>query len=576
MARKKKEENLSSTVKFSKKYNIAEKTINKIAKFLGEFWESELHENPYIIMRCDGFGFYRADVIAKKLGIENTDPRRVKAYVGNEADFNQDGSTLIEFDKMCKKTAKDLCMSASEISDIIIDNECEHYTLLNKRYGVYEQSSEKPEYVTSPQAYDCELWFCKTLKEIAHNFESYIEDDIVDNIIYGSGLNSDQESVVIKSLKSGITVLTGKAGSGKSYTARKILETLEAHKKSYVCLAPTGIASKVFKSSTGRECSTIHRRYYNEFKKDGEGIEADVLILEESGMYSIQHIDLIRRMLTKNVKQIIFIGDIYQLTPISQGCFLYSTIGMINNSRINGQVFELTKVMRTGAGSTIPKFASYLCGGADSSKLTEISDGDLEFKTIGNLPTGKQIENIMFNNGFEFENTYILSAMKVRDGGTDEINKYFQDKNKGSVVFKDNYNCFKIGDIVMQTKNNYDLKIFNGEKLTIIGESYGRIMCEKIEDGIMVTYDYDDVTNNIMLSYANTVHKTQGLTVENVIFVVSAGQSFMLNRNLLYTGVTRASKRLVILRDDGIIKQSSFKNLIDKRVTITRKFAKII
>lgn len=371
---------------------------------------------------------------------------------------------------------------------------------------------------------------------------------------------------------------------GKSYLVKVLLDLLDSHGMTYTLLTPTGIASFNLTEKTGRESQTIHRRYATDNR-----ITTDYVIIDEFGMCSCQHIDMLKYLVIDRTKtKPLFIGDKYQLPSISAGDFLSSIMNLLKCGKLKGNIFELTQIMRASNESYIPYLCNMFCGNnkfeapvMNKRDLKGVEFYDREVELFS------QIERIIKTKGWDWKETAVIMPQRKGENGCDAFNLYMQEKNKSEILYDDGYKVFKKNDMLMHIKNNTSLGIYNGELIEIL-DKYN---CKTIDDeGIPVEktfyrikrlydekildYDEDIVATQIMLSYANSVHKTQGATIKNVIFVGINDFSFMLSRNLTYVGLSRASENLVVICDKDAMVKASFKSLTDKRKTFLNLLCK--
>lgn len=574
----------------SKRYNLSLKALRKIAKYFGEEedWFERFCENPYLVMDIDGVGFKRADEYAKKIGFDMSSPLRVKACVKSTVEESSNGDTILDLTKVIKKISTDLCLSADFIVSVIL--ECgTSYILLDSQHRVLVRSDiEKgaiPLYITIPLWYRTERFVFNWAKALYKEKRHEMDYNILENILKkNSTLNKEQKYTVEHILDENFNLLIGSAGTGKSHLTKVLLDLMDAHGLTYVLLAPTGIASFNLSEKTEREVQTIHRRYA---RKDL--ITTDYVIIDEFGMCSCQHIDMLKELIVDmRVTKPLFIGDKYQLPSISAGDFLSSIMNLIRCGRLNGNIFELTQIMRASSESFIPYLCNMFCGTNrfDASVMNKTDLKGVEFyDRKPNL--FQQIDDLIKVKGWDIKETSIIMPQRKGENGCDAFNKYMQDKNESNILFYDGYRVFKKNDILMHIKNNTQLGIYNGELIELIDKA---VIVEPDDDGIpkektvyymrrlydgnIIEYDEDTVSSQVMLSYANSVHKVQGATIKNVIFVGINDFAFMLSRNLTYVGLSRASKNLAVICDKDSLVKASYKSLTDKRKTFLNLLCK--
>lgn len=561
-------------ISLARQYKISEKTLKKIKESYGggKDWFNKFKENPYKLMEVDGFSFKRADLYAEKLGFDMNSPIRVKACTQYIVEIESDGDTILNLATVVNKMAKELKLSSDYIKQcifeygdgyILLDYNCKSLTK-----DLVEQGN-LPMYITLPLWYNSEKFIFNWAKELNKTNTIKKDINIIERILEKNPTLNDQQKYTVKHFfDKNFNVLIGKSGSGKSYLTKVILDLLDAYGLTYTLLAPTGIASFNLTEKTGRKSQTIHRRYFME-----EEIETDYVIIDEFGMCGCQHIDMLNRLISlKDKTKPLFIGDKYQLPSISAGDFLASIMNLIRCNVLNGNIFELSKIMRASDETYIPYLCNMFCENNkfDSSIMNKNNLKGVEFFDRQS-DLFLQIEKIINDRKWNPKETGIIMPQRKGDFGCDNFNEYMQLKNNSEVIYEDDFKRFKKNDILMHIKNNSGLNIYNGELIEILDkkeeENEMIYYIKRLYDGKILKYDEDEVRNQIMLSYANTVHKSQGATIKNVIFIAISDFSFMLSRNLAYVGMSRASENLVVICDKDTLVKTSYKNLTDKRKT---------
>ena len=376
-----------------------------------------------------------------------------------------------------------------------------------------------------------------------------------------------------------------------------------------ILLCPTGVSAKVLTNFTGRQAYTLHR-YFLSMKGVGSSKPLDeeellqekeiqkmnelVYYCDECGMYSIVHFKMLcdnvlvpamnerEQFILENpnapkeeiprLPKLVFVGDTNQLNPISAGCFFRDILDLIKIGQIKANLTELTQIMRAKSDTYIPYICDKYC--VDYSPMEDTMYMNEE-PNVFMLPLSEELEtgdalgkfiyeymqemnSVDPNNPYNFENTTIMLPQKVGDKGTKKINEVLDTLYK-----KDNPKGKTIG---MVMKNNYDLMVFNGDRFRLDSkEVYEEHTYKDKETGkektkIIYKYTISMLDDNRLveftdgevdweLAYCSTVHKLQGCTSENVIFVASRTHTFMLTKQLVYTALSRASKTLTVLYD---------------------------
>ena len=547
-------------------------------------WIDRFKENPYLFMNVEGYGFKRCDNLAKKIDYDMQSPNRILAYVNVAVELNSNGSTIMKFIDIIEIIKKDLCINDVVKIIKVIMSEKGKFILLDikcKRLTVSEINKDKkvPEYITTNDWYYAEKFCYEWLKGLSKIQKIKTDCNITEKILdKNKTLNVKQKEIVEHIMDKNLNIIIGKAGTGKSYITKQILNILDSYGLSYCLLTPTGIASVNLKEKTGREVQTIHRRYYKRNKKgDVIPIKENYVIIDEIGMVGADHFKMLKELIPNKDKRVVFIGDTNQLPSISAGDFLSNIIKLVKRGKINGNLFKLDEIMRSSYETFVPYLCNMFC--EDNEFKKETLEGKMKnvIYVDREKDLSNQIDMIMKVNKWRFLNTAIILPQKVGYYGTNIINEYFQRNNDSEIIYKDKYKCFKKNDKLMHIKNNARLNMYNGEWIEIVDVEYGeteednsylvkRYGTETNKDNI-IHYSYEEISTEVMLAYAVTVHKCQGSTINNVIFVAIPEHQYMLTRELVYTGMSRTADNLVIIGEEQALEKSSFRKVSDKRKT---------
>lgn len=538
----------------------------KIEQYFGDHAARVLLADPYRLTEIDGIGFRRADEIAARLGITGNDERRVHAgicYALEEA-ANVEGHCCLPLDVLIKKASSKSILN-TWIEDVInvCDADIESGRLIADGMLIY-----------LPRYYEAETEVAERLKTLQqeHNIDTnqqeYVEID--------SKYNDRQREAIIMALVHNVMILTGGPGTGKTYTLKGMLRAFRERGLRCALCAPTGRAAKRMSEATGETAQTIHRllEYQNgKFNRNEDhALSEDVIICDESSMIDLM---LMRHLLraTMQGQRLILIGDVDQLPSVGAGHVLGDLIasGSIPTVR-------LTEIYRQQEGSYIIYNAREIINGR-MPYINNKESVDFFFDPIEKDNSGRTIEEIAAEevvglvsdrlpNKYPGEEIQVLCPMRKDDikTGVTNLNKMLQKAlNADGEPMDVGRGHFRQGDRVMQTKNNYQLEVFNGDIGVIEGMDYSRRKWYSA-DGEMhfyttetkemqVCYDtrrecvgYDDNSaDELELAYATTIHKSQGSEYDIVVIVLMQSAYYMLQRNLLYTAVTRARKRVVIV-----------------------------
>ncbi len=562
---------------FFQSYGITVNMAMKIYKKFGVNCINIVKDNPYILTEyISGIGFRTADSIAKSLGIEKDSLFRIKSgviYIINE--FCAIGNTFIPMDRLRDKGMKLLEINSEKfdegVYELIIDGKIKVEVVdnidavYNMSYLYLEMSVTRKIVELATTNYDK---LSLNVNEKINDFESKA------NI----KLANSQKEAIEGAFFNGIEVITGGPGTGKTTIINCIVSIFESLGLKVFMAAPTGRAAKRMAEATGREAKTIHRlleigsyseEEVDEIENETSAIECDVLIVDEASMVDISLMNALLKAMQVGTR-IIIVGDVDQLPSVGPGNVLRD---IIESDAV--KVVRLNEIFRQGQESMIVQNAHLINEGKMPILNTKNSDFYLERaadsevmleKIIGLVKTRLPKFNVEWDSVRDIQ---VLSPMRKGIMGIDNLNIQLQQvlnpksKDKDEVEIKDM--IFRVGDKVMQIKNNYTLKwsknnsseegkgVFNGDVgyITEINEDEDKItVC--FEDDKIVEYEESDL-DEITLAYAVTIHKSQGSEFPVVIMPMFMGPPLLMNRNLLYTGITRAKKLVVLVGNSKVV-----------------------
>ncbi|MGL5378641.1 SF1B family DNA helicase RecD2 [Clostridium sp.] len=545
----------------------------KIYKKYGAQARKVVEDNPYVL--CDdisGIGFITADRIAKSLGIENTSQFRVQSgirYVLNQ--FSSSGNTFMPKEKLIVEVSDVLMVSAKLVEENIYNSALEGKIKIEK-IGEIEGVFLLPYYY-------CELGVTNKIVTLSiENFRT-INSDVEFEIGAFEQKNKinfapSQREAILGAFESGIEIITGGPGTGKTTIIKAIIEIYENNGMKVLLAAPTGRAAKRMTESTGREAKTIHRllemgvsEEENSFFGKGESspLEGDVVIIDEASMIDI----MLMQNLLKAIKlgtRVIIVGDVDQLPSVGAGNVLKD---LIESNFI--KVVRLKDIFRQGKESMIVTNAHKINNGEMPELNKKQGDFFFEVKEEYDSIIYTVVDLInrrlpKFNSKWDkLKDIQILTPTRKGDLGVQNLNNRLQEiLNPESPTKKEKKlkeMIFREGDKVMQTKNNYSLKwlrikgngenegvgVFNGDMgfIESINESEKNFTVI-FDDERKVVYDYIYL-DELELAYAITIHKSQGSEFKVIIMPAFMGSPFLMNKNLLYTGITRAKELVVVV-----------------------------
>ena len=528
---------------------------------------AKVKENPYQLADdIWGIGFKTADSIASKMGYEKNDPRRCRSgilYALNE--LAEEGHVYAEPEQLVEAATKLLeaeetpvrqaLASMMEAKDVIADNDV----------------------VYLPPFYHAENGSAKRLQSLLAD-TSLSNSDIAAEPEAEYGVKSGgivydevQQAAIQKALDSKVMVLTGGPGTGKTTTTQGIIAAFKARHMSILLAAPTGRAAKRMTEATGMEAKTIHRLLeYNPmdgYKRNDENpLEGDALIVDECSMIDILLFYNLMKAIPSNMR-LILVGDIDQLPSVGAGNVLRD---IIDSQQI--PVVRLTRIFRQAQSSRIVMNAHAINAG----QFPNIKNGlDSDFFFINQEDADEMVkliiglvrERLPKKYGYPPKEIQVLTPMQRGTVGAGNLNIELQNalNPTGPSLARGGY-TFRQGDKVMQIRNNYDKNVFNGDIGYITAVDTNERTLTVTFDSRLVEYDITEL-DEIVLAYAVTIHKSQGSEFPVVVMPVTMKHFVMLQRNLIYTGITRAKKICVLVGTTKALAYAIKQNTVSKRNT---------
>lgn len=575
-------------------------TCMKIYDFFGSDSIRRIRENPYCLCTIPHIGFLTADKFAKNLKVEFNSPERIK-------------QGIYYFIRLRAQNQGDLFVYKKDIISNVPN--------FLSNYGAYKNDKNKPQITLGAikKALEELITEKKVIVEtnkdgkdcIYLSYYNRIENNIVEllkNIIEEKkppiGLSSQigefvinyekennfkfaekQKDAIYMSIGNGISLLTGGPGTGKTQTINSIIKcikTLKPHAVIELC-APTGKASKRMTELTGMEAKTIHRLIgLKGFDKEPEleTIIADFLVIDESSMIDAYVFCNLLKSIDSDTR-VLFVGDYEQLPSVGAGLILRD---LIKSERV--PTTTLTEIFRQAQESQIVMNSHKLIKGHKTTGLEPLtfdnSKKDFYFieksdRQLAQSYLIQSVENLINNQGYKLSDIQVLSPIKSGDLGVYDLNRLMQQKfnpphfNKGEIRVNE-ISVFRVNDKVIQTTNNYDLEVFNGEVGNILS-------IERDGDDFWIEVDFGDKTihydrlsaEELLLAYVITIHKSQGSEFPVVVMPIHSTHELMLNRNLIYTAWTRAKEKVVCVgtkkaldkaidKTDNTVRNSQIKN----------------
>ncbi len=563
---------------YLQKYGISVTLAAKIYRHYGEKVYRVMEENPYQLAdNIEGIGFKTADEIASRIGIHTDSDYRIRSglfYTLQQA--VGEGHIYLPQGVLLKRAGELLEVEIKDIEKYVMDLCIERKTVMKEIEGeirVYPAHYYYMELNTAKMLHDLDI-DCKMPEDMMEKRLKKVEEQ--ENI----SLDIMQHKAVIESIKHGLLVLTGGPGTGKTTTINTMIQFFEREGMSILLAAPTGRAAKRMTEATGYEAQTIHRLLevngnpeeegnVNGFMRNRENpLEADVIIIDEMSMVDLP---LMHALLSAVIPgtRLILVGDVNQLPSVGPGSVLKDIIA---SGRF--PVVTLTKIFRQAGESDIVVNAHKINAGEPvilDNKSRDFfflrrQDADVIISVIITL-IQKKLPKYVDALPSEIQ---VMTPTRKGLLGVERLNtilqQYLNPPDSKKAEKEIGGRMFRVGDKVMQIKNNYQLEwevstrfgltvdkglgVFNGD-MGIIREIhlYDETVEVEYDEGRRVKYPFD-MTEELELAYAITVHKSQGSEYPAVIIPLLPGPRLLYNRNLLYTAVTRAKKCLTIVGSD--------------------------
>jgi len=539
----------------------------KIYKTYGDQSLDILQKNPYQLEEdIYGVGFKTADGLAQDLGLPQDHPSRIEAgivYAINQS-INE-GDVYLEMDVLRQQAASLLEVEQDLIvlgMDRLAENDrIKVETRQNQQTEKFETKNsirENPEIYGDRHIYLTPFYHSeKGVAEKINALLTYSTEPRQGQLLLdGDQLSPEQENALKKAIVSNISVLTGGPGTGKTTCLKALINYLETQNIRYALASPTGRAAKRLSQAASRPASTIHRllgfapgKGYQYNKK--YPLKIDFLIVDEASMLDL----LLAHHLFQALKastQVLFVGDIDQLPPVGAGNVLQD---IIESGEV--PVSRLTKIYRQSEDSQIITNAHRINNGNFPNFSKTIKGDFFLFPAENDKEAADWIIDLVSTRipaQFDLDpinEIQVLSPMYRGGAGVNQLNEKLQEKlnpeAEGKPEIKIFDQVFRVGDKVMQIRNNYDKDVFNGDigevsQINRIEQNFSIIF----DKNNIVTYDFTEL-DEVVLAYAVSVHKSQGSEFPGVVLPIITQHYMMLQRNLIYTAITRAEKLCVLV-----------------------------
>lgn len=540
-----KQKDIKNVMLFLQGFGVSTAFAAKIYRQYGKKSVETVQANPYRLADdIWGIGFKTADSIAGKMGYEKNDLRRCRS--GIIYSLNQlanEGHVYAEEEQLVK-TALDLLGADEAPIREALDNMIGSEDLMQENGAIY-----------LPPFYYAEVGTTNRLLALLHDSEDTLFNQPIDiqSLSQKTGIVYDevQQQAIEEAVRSKVMVLTGGPGTGKTTTTQGIIAALKLMGLKILLAAPTGRAAKRMSEATGMEAKTIHRLLeYNPMdgykRNDDNPLEGNALIVDECSMIDIILMNNLMKAVPVTMR-LILVGDIDQLPSVGAGNVLRD---IIDSQKI--PVIRLTRIFRQAQNSRIVMSAHAINRGL----FPNISNGkQTDFFFIQKEEpeaVAKEIVNLVKNRlpkayNQEVSNIQVLTPMQRGVVGAANLNIALQEAlNPSQTALNRGGYSFRPGDRVMQLRNNYTKEVFNGDLGYVESiNTEEQTLLVNFEDRI-VEYEISEL-DELTLAYATTIHKSQGSEYPIVVMPVLMTHYVMLQRNLIYTGITRAKKICILI-----------------------------
>ena len=539
--------------------SLSPKIAHQIIKTYGPQTMTVLTENPFrLAMDISGIGFKSADRFAHSMGIASDSKERLRAAIHHALQKGEEeGHCYLSTEQLTETLVQIMQVDkeaiCAKLPEALFDLERRHFVVnaeLSEREGLYGHYLR--------ETYEAESLIATRLRDLSRPLNHHPErlNQVMAQTCYEATPKlSDEQALAVRSaLENGVFILTGGPGVGKSTTANAIIKALASLPVDVALAAPTGRAAQRLMEITGEEATTIHRllkwspqeRCFQHNRHNP--LTTQALVVDEVSMLDNQLAAALLDAISEKT-QVIFIGDTDQLPSVGAGFVLGDMIASKKIPHV-----RLTTVFRQAAQSDIVRIAHAINEGV-VPEFSNTIESDCRFIEVEDPRAGvetikKLVKDILPKKaGYDpIEDIQVLSPMKRSDLGTDSLNKALQmilnpsDEKEGP----SSKLTLRRGDKVIQTVNNYELNVFNGD-IGIVQEAGLKDQTAIISFGQKEVAYRKEQLDMVRLAYAITIHKSQGSEFPVVIIPISTQHYVMLERNLIYTAVTRAKKMVILV-----------------------------
>lgn len=556
---------IQSIMMFLQGHGIAMGQAVRIYKQYGDKAVTVLRENPYrLATDVRGIAFKTADAIAREMGVPKDSPLRAEAGLGYVLERSAgEGHVYLPWGELRDKTASLLEVDVSKL-DPVLDVAVQNKTVIREGESIY-----------SPLLHRAEVAAADLLRTLLRAPLQQVSIDVEKAIHWVErtkkiSLSNEQRDAIRLAVDAKVMVITGGPGTGKTTLLNGLLDIFSYKGLGLLLAAPTGRAAKRMTAATGREAQTIHRLLEFSPKKGGfkhdenDPLDADLLVVDECSMVDIALLHQLLRAVPPGAR-LLLVGDVDQLPSVGPGSVL---LDVISSREI--PVAWLKTVFRQAAESGIVSNAHRI----NQGQPPEYNDTDFFFVERSDAASARDtVVEVVANRiprkfGLHSKgDVQVLSPMRRGDAGVNGLNEALkQALNPDAKLIAGR--PFGVGDKVMQQRNNYDLEVYNGDVgiVRLVDDDMKEV--EVAFDDRSVLYPFDTL-DELELAYAGTVHKSQGSEYPAVVIPLLPQHYMLLQRNVLYTAITRASRLVVIVGESRAVEMAV------KNTDVARRYTKL-
>lgn len=551
-----------NTMIFLQGYGVSSRMAVRIHNAYGNETIKKVQEDPYRLAdEVFGIGFIKADAIAQKMGIEADSPLRIRAGLHFALQrLAMDGHTYAPRTLLIIKAMELLQVDTSVLADQILERELFTGELFSEAF--HEANGMPIQAIYLPIFYRSEQGAAKRLRDLTMtpaqmaqvwkktDWPKFLKQLSKQNNV---ALNEQQQSAVKAALTSKLSVLTGGPGTGKTTTLQMVINALLAEERKFRLASPTGRAAKRLSEATGQDASTIHRMLgYSPdggFEHDEDSpLESDIFIVDEASMIDLVLFNNLLKAIPPT-SHLMLVGDIDQLPSVGAGNVLRDVIesGLAHVTR-------LATIFRQSEDSLIVLNAHRVNQGEMPFLNNKSSDffffqedePDLAAEMVVDIVTNRLPKKFGID---PLQDIQVIAPMYRGPVGVNALNELLQNALNGSSRRAEKRlfgRLFRAGDKVMQIKNNYEKEVFNGDIGYIKGIDFDASLLEVVIDGRYVDYDFTEA-EELTHAYCISTHRSQGGEYPFVVIPLHSQHYLLLQRNLLYTAITRAKKTAVLV-----------------------------